>query len=318
MLENFGFLMPSPYEVLGLAAGAGVFLKLMVGCIYKRGIRELGKRKQKTTRWLGKVNEEFKSSFGRIRGKNIPLFVMNQINKRSVLGINLKELDEICGQMPVVIAAIGLGYCYFYINERMDVSEIISFGFFTATLSAVVYALNKLINNEGRQLRLQIALNEYLENNMYPKMLSGTEEMKLSMKEGYPVSQAAASLDEEENGTEKEMTVAQRRKRLKAEKLKLKRQLKAEKAEARKKRAIARELLREEARKKEYEDKLKKLHEKYDSQTEAAVTSDMPEEEKRKSEKDPLDRKLSEIFPEKKSIGDEQLIEEVLKEYLFK
>ncbi len=318
MLGDFSFVMPSPYEMLGLIAGAGAFIKLTVGCIYKRGIHELGKRKQKPGRWLRKVNEEFRTSFGRIRGKNMSLFVINQINKRSVFGINLKELDEMCGQLPVVIAAIGLGYCYFYINERMEVSEIISFGFFTAALSAVVYALNKLINNEGRQLRLQIALNEYLENTMYPKMISGNEEMKLSMKEGYPGSQTAASLDEDEDVVEKEMSVAQRKRRLKSEKLKLKRQLKAEKAEARKKRALARELLREEARKKEYEDKLKKLHEKYENRTEAAAASDTAGEDEKKEKKDPLDRKLSEVFPEKKTIGDEQLIEEVLKEYLFK
>lgn len=347
--------IPTAYAVIGSVTALGVGVKLLLGSIYKRDIRNVRSIEHTKKRWIKRMRRNFEKTFGDGLSRDAELFVENELNARQVCGISLKGLDGFVNQLPLVILTATSAFDFWFVNWGNSLNDLVPFTMYGATMCLAIHTFNMLVNNQSKENRLKILLTQYFGNEKLPLILMNrySDEKFLEKKENYTPNALActAAAAEEEEKTEN-LSPRSRRKCLKAEKLRLKRLMKQQKKEERLKRQETRKLMRQQALKAEYEEKMKKLQEKYRLEEEAqeqdsynmafaASGAELGEEVKRvmqdkpsvqeegvktlaraqerETKKDTLNQTLKEAFPENKSgKDDEKLIEEVLKEYLFR
>ncbi|MBQ8281094.1 MAG: hypothetical protein IJZ25_01660 [Lachnospiraceae bacterium] len=314
------------YATIGTFTALGVGVKLLLGSIYKRDIRNARSIEHTKKRWMKRMKRNFEKTFGDGLSRDAELFVENEMNGRQVCGVSLKSLDELVNQLPLVILTATTAFDFWFVRQGASATDLVSFTLFGATMCLAIHSFNMMVNNDSKESRLRIILTQYFGNEKLPLILMNqyADENLIERKADYsPNALVAVSKEEMEEEGQEHVSPRVRRKRLKAERLKLKRMVKQQKREERLKRKQTREMLRQQALKAEYEEKMKKLQEKYKLSSEepqeqegvqVAVTKEEPE-----SKRDMLNQTLKEAFPEKKSgKDDEKLIEEVLKEYLFR
>lgn len=349
--------IPTAYAVIGSVTALGVGVKLLLGSIYKRDIRNVRSIEHTKKRWIKRMRRNFEKTFGDGLSRDAELFVENELNGRQVCGISVKNLDGFINQLPLVILTATSAFDFWFVNRGNPLNDLVPFTMYGATMCLAIHTFNMLVNNQSKENRLKILLTQYFGNEKLPLILMNqySDEKLLEKKENYtPNALACTAAAAEGEGRTENLSPRGRRKRLKAEKLRLKRLLKQQKKEERLKRQETRKLMRQQALKAEYEEKMKKLQEKYRLEPEeasepdsfnmafAASGAELGEEVKRvmqdrkvsepednvkasarlrekEAKKDVLNQTLNEAFPENKSgKDDEKLIEEVLKEYLFK
>ncbi|MGN0166019.1 MAG: hypothetical protein ACI39R_07525 [Lachnospiraceae bacterium] len=354
----------SAYATVGSFAALGVGVKILLGSIYKRDIRNARSIEHTKKRWMKRMKRNFEKTFGDGLCRDAELFVENEMNGRRFGGISLKSFDERTNQFPLVILTATTAFDFLFITRGRPITELLSFTFFGVTMCLAIHTFNMMVNNESKEKSLRIMLTQYFGNEKLPLILTNRyeDEKLISENENYSPNALVAVTKEIGDKAEKEaksektenISTRTRRKRLKAEKLRLKRLMKQQKQEERIKRRKAREMVRQQAIKIEYEEKMKKLQEKYKLNAEenkeqesvqlafATAGAETGEEVKRviqdrkniKTEnvtrvaehneksgekKDVLNQTLQEAFPESRTgKDDEKLIEEVLKEYLFR
>lgn len=342
------FDISAAYTAMSAFAILGTGAKLLLSSIYKRDIRNVRSIEHTKKRWLKRMRRNFEKTFGDGLDRDAQLFVESELSNRQVFGFSLRELDEIINQLPLLMLTLTVFFDFMLVNERIPAIDVVSFTLYGVSMSLLIHTVNMMVDNRSKAGNLRILLTNYFNNEKLPLLMTGAgEEKRLPersvMRETGLVAVALDSQEEEEE--EKPMSLRATRKHLKAEKLRLRRLAKQQQAEERMKRKKAREEMKQQAMKLAYEEKMKKLQEKYKPVNEKGTTpvpvmvgvegweeiKHAPAEknmhrknaeavkETQAPKKDRLDQTLNEAFPETK-VGkdDEKLIEEVLKEYLFR
>ena len=342
------FDISAAYTAMSAFAILGTGAKLLLSSIYKRDIRNVRSIEHTKKRWLKRMRRNFEKTFGDGLDRDAQLFVESELSNRQVFGFSVRELDEILNQLPLLMLTLTVFFDFMLVSERTQSVDVVSFTLFGVSMGLLVHTINMMVDNRSKAGNLRILLTNYFNNEKLPLLMTGMgEEKRLPersvMRETGLVAVAIDEQDEDEE--EHPMSLRATRKHLKAEKLRLKRLAKQQQAEERMKRKKAREEMKQQAMKLAYEEKMKKLQEKYKPVNEKGIEpvpvmvgADGWEEIKHKpieksvqkrsaesskeahsSKMDKLDQTLNEAFPETK-VGkdDEKLIEEVLKEYLFR
>ncbi len=352
--------IPMAYAAVSVLTAFGIGIKLLLGSIYKRDIRNARSIEHTKKRWMKRMKRNFEKIFSDGLSRDAELFVENEMNSRQILGITLKRLDCFINQLPLVIVTATAAFDFWFVDNGFALKDLTSFTLYGATMCLAIHTFNMLVNNGEKENRLRIILTQYFSNEKLPLILMNqyADEKLIGRKENInPNTLVAAAVsdtpEKQENAGSAAVSRANRKK-LKAERLRLKRLIKNQRKEERIKRQETRELMKQQALKAAYEEKMKRLQEKYRLEPEGEPASEAvsmtlaasgaelgqevesilqaktpdtdekklgPAEQIREKEmkKDVLNQTLNEAFPENKtSRDDEKLIEEVLKEYLFR
>lgn len=339
------------YLAVGTIAVLGAGVKLIVGSIYKRDIRNARSMEHTKKNWLQKMKGDFETTFGDGLIRDTDLFVENEMSGRSVLGISVKALDEFINQLPLGILTVTVAFDFVFVGKRVEAGNIILYTLFGVTVALAIHTFNMMVNNDGKAGRLKVILTQYFSNERMPYIWKNqyenkevTDEANLRQDIKYPValnkneSTSLLAVAKEAAAKKEDFKSAiDGRKKYKAEKHKIKLLRKEQKKEERVNRRNTKEMLKQNAIKREYEEKIKKLQEKYQMESRREAGSDnlqpafagvtktqeeidvLSQGSRSERSMEGLNRTLKDAFPEtKKSADEEKLIEEVLKEYLFR
>jgi hypothetical protein len=163
--------IPVGYVAITAVLMAGIILKMIIGSIYKRDIRNILKIESTKKKWLNKLTDDFRYNFGGGYGNNVSLFVNSGVEGRKLLGFRLRKIDKVINRMPYLILTMSLAFSYFEVYFTKVLGETYLCMFYGVVAAMLMYTASEMIDNEEKKEVLKLKLTNYYENELLPKLM---------------------------------------------------------------------------------------------------------------------------------------------------
>jgi hypothetical protein len=163
--------MPVGYVAITAVLMAGIILKMIIGSIYKRDIRNILKIESTKKKWLNKLTDDFRYNFGGGYGNNVSLFVNSGVEGRKLLGFRLRKIDKVINRMPYLILTMSLAFSYFEVYFTKALGQTYLYLFYGVVAAMLMYTASEMIDNEEKKEVLKLKLTNYYENELLPRLM---------------------------------------------------------------------------------------------------------------------------------------------------
>jgi hypothetical protein len=191
--------IPVGYVAITAVLMAGIILKMIIGSIYKRDIRNILKIESTKKKWLNKLTDDFRYNFGGGYGNNVSLFVNSGVEGRKLLGFRLRKIDKVINRMPYLILTMSLAFSYFEVYFTKVLGETYLCMFYGVVAAMLMYTVSEMIDNEEKKEVLKLKLTNYYENELLPRLMenetSSQPELIFSKVNEGAKEQVAATLE---------------------------------------------------------------------------------------------------------------------------
>lgn len=322
------------YAMLALCA-CGILLKLILNLVYSRLIKatdNMAKSKNKLTQMMKKKFETYYVL--KIGVNNVDIFVDKYVFRHKFCGILLSTWENICGQILILCLLIGsistiLGLIYEC--GKQQILSTFSVGILT---SGLLIFLEGLINLAGRKELIRLNMKDYFENILKVRLEQEQVQPELieQYKKEYLREETAQVMNHSEllaaasegGGKISGKMKKDKQSKLKAEKLKIKRQQKeARRLEKAKKKADAKAAVmnkKEEKRLAKEKKKMQKIQSKLKAREEEErikKETKLALERKREAERAEIERIKAEVKENEERKKEEKLKQEEIKKALI-
>ncbi len=163
--------IPVGYVAITAALMMGIILKMIIGSIYKRDIRNILKIESTKKKWLNKLTSDFKRIFGDGYGNNVSLFVNSGVEGRKIAGLRVRKIDKVINRMPHLILTMSLAFSYFEVYFTKELGETYLCLFYGVVAAMLMYTVSEMIDNEEKKEVLKLKLTNYYENELLPRLM---------------------------------------------------------------------------------------------------------------------------------------------------
>jgi hypothetical protein len=163
--------IPVGYVAITAALMMGIILKMIIGSIYKRDIRNILKIESTKKKWLNKLTSDFKRIFGDGYGNNVSLFVNSGVEGRKIAGLRVRKIDKVINRMPHLILTMSLAFSYFEVYFTKALGETYLCLFYGVVAAMLMYTVSEMIDNEEKKEVLKLKLTNYYENELLPRLM---------------------------------------------------------------------------------------------------------------------------------------------------
>lgn len=148
-----------------------IICQMAIGVILKKMLRETDNMSATANKRLKQCKLKFMNCY-QLNGSvaNVPVFVDKFLSKLTFMGISLRNVQHLAGQLVLLsVAVAGIGVCR-EIIEGNTVGNVLPY-YLASFLGLYVYfSVSGMVDIEGKMERLKISLVDYLENHMVNKL----------------------------------------------------------------------------------------------------------------------------------------------------
>ncbi len=154
-----------------LCLGISVFLRVFLGLLYRRMIREADNMASTENRLLKQCKTKFASCYQMSNGvANIPIFVDKFLNRMAWGRLSFETIYHLSGQLMLLsVVFSGVGVCKSILSGRTlgDVLPFYIVSFFGLYL---FFSVSTVVDIRGKKRVLKVNLVDYLENHLSPRI----------------------------------------------------------------------------------------------------------------------------------------------------
>lgn len=147
--------------------GISIFMRLLLGWIYQRMIREADNMASTENKLLKQCKLKFANCYELNNGvSNIPVFVDKFLNRLSLGPFSFETMYHLSGQaMLLSVVCAGIGICKSIMEGRM-LGEILPFYIVSFFGLYLYFSISTVVDIKGRKRVLKVNLVDYLENHL--------------------------------------------------------------------------------------------------------------------------------------------------------
>lgn len=193
--------------------GSSLFIRLLLGFLYQRMIKEADNMAATRNRLLKKCKLKFANCYQLSNGvANIPVFVDKFLNRLSIGPFTFETLYHLSGQIMLLsVMAAGVGI-YRSIMAGRTLGDILPFYIVSFFGLYLYFSISAVVDIPGKKRVLKVNLVDYLENHLSPRIdiTQGDLEMLYGddLEEVFPAGQLTAGSGKRQKRAEEFIPIA--------------------------------------------------------------------------------------------------------------
>ena len=157
--------------VLAAICLAGVFTRLMAGSFYKGLIKESTNLALTKNKYLRNLKQSAEDTYRINQGmNNTRVYLERQIYGLRMLGLSVRGLDNLSGQLTLLCFLAGGGAAFLSYWYRSDNYYIVLYGTVGILAGMFTMLVDYGVNLEAKRQQLLTCLQDYMENVMWPRL----------------------------------------------------------------------------------------------------------------------------------------------------
>ena len=157
--------------VLAAICLAGVFSRLMAGSFYKGLIKESTNLALTKNKYLRNLKQSAEDTYRINQGmNNTRVYLERQIYGLRMLGLSVRGLDNLSGQLTLLCFLAGGGAAFLSYWYRSDNYYIVLYGTVGILAGMFTMLVDYGVNLEAKRQQLLTCLQDYMENVMWPRL----------------------------------------------------------------------------------------------------------------------------------------------------
>lgn len=176
--------------LMGLFLALGILLRLTLGFLYQRLIKEADNMSATENKQLKQCKLKFAHCFQLNRGvSNIPVFVDKFLNRLSLGNITFDFLYHASGQLVLLsVVCAGVGVCKSIVLGR-SFAQIMPFYIVSFLGIYLFFSVSAIVDVRGKRRILKVNLVDYLENHLSSRI--GVTDRDIKMLYGKDLTPSA-------------------------------------------------------------------------------------------------------------------------------
>lgn len=164
-----------------------LFLRILLGVLYRDMIREADNMASTTNRLLKQCKLKFANCYQLNNGvANIPIFVDKFINRLALGHISFDTLYHLSGQSILLsVICAGVGICKSIVKGK-TLGDILPFYIISFVGMYLYFSVSTVVDIKGRRRILKVNLVDYLENHLSARMEVTQDDMEMLFGEAVP------------------------------------------------------------------------------------------------------------------------------------
>lgn len=157
-----------------------LFLRILLGVLYRDMIREADNMASTTNRLLKQCKLKFANCYQLNNGvANIPIFVDKFINRLALGHISFDTLYHLSGQSILLsVICAGVGICKSIVRGK-TLGDILPFYIISFVGMYLYFSVSTVVDIKGRRRVLKVNLVDYLENHLSARMEVTQDDMEM-------------------------------------------------------------------------------------------------------------------------------------------
>lgn len=157
--------------VLAAICLAGVFSRLIAGSFYKGLIKESTNLALTKNKYLRNLKQSAEDTYRINQGmNNTRVYLERQIYGLRMLGLSVRGLDNLSGQLTLLCFLAGGGAAFLSYWYRSDNYYIVLYGTVGILAGMFTMLVDYGVNLEAKRQQLLTCLQDYMENVMWPRL----------------------------------------------------------------------------------------------------------------------------------------------------